>query len=159
MYKVKEGVSKKEKRLIENIMEENIDLYGDFYSTKNNIRISLRDNIDILFSYLRKGSKFAYELDNEKGIALILKEKGFRTYLKILTRDEKLAGNLLKIINWNTSEDLYVKLHKNNPLIKIFIKQGYKIKGDRGSEFLLYRQYIARPKKEYKHFKGDEDDN
>jgi len=157
MYIVKEGASKKEKILIDRILYNCIDLYGDFYSTKNNIRISLRDNMDVLFSYLRKGSKFAYELDNEKGIALIIKEKGFRTYLKILTRDEKFASNLLKIINWNISEDLYCKLHKNNPLIKIFTKQGFKIKGDRGSEILLFRQYIARPKRDYKQFKGDED--
>lgn len=149
MYIIKEGVSKKDKRLIEQILYNCVDLYGDFYSTKSNIRISLRDNPDEVFSYLRKGSKFAFENNNEQGIAIILKEKGFRTYVKVLTRDLNLATNLLKIINWNISEDLYVKIHKNNPLIKAFQRQGFKIKGDRGSEFLLYRQYIARPKRIY----------
>lgn len=154
----KTGVSKKEKRTVENILDSVNDLYGDFYSTQDNIRILLRDNIDVLFNYLKKGSKIAYELDNEKGLALILKEKGFRTYIKILTRDEKLATNLLKIVNWNISEDLYVKLHKNNPLIKVFQRNGYTFIGNRGSEVLLSRKYIPRPKKFYRDLKGDQND-
>lgn len=159
MYIIKEGFDKQEKREIENVLSEIPDLYGDFYSTQNNIRISLRDNSDILLKYLRKGSQFVYEQGNDKGIALVLKEKGFRTYVKILTRDEKLANNLLKLITWHTYSDLYAKIHKNNPLIKVFNRNGYIFKGDRGSEILLYKKYIPRPKKEYKKFKGDTDDN
>jgi len=145
MIVLKQGISEKEKRIIENILRENIDLFGDFYSTKDNIRISLRDNPDVLFDYLKKGSQIAYEPDNESGIALVLKEKGFRTYIKMLTKDEKLASDLLKIINWNTKTDLFVKIKKNNPLLKVFQRNQYQFVGNRGQEILLCRKYIARP--------------
>ena len=138
----KEGVSKKEKRLIENILYDNVDLFGDFYSTKENIRISLRDNPEVLFDYLKKGSKIVYELDRENGLALILREKGFRPYVKILCKDEHLASNLLKIINWNVKCDIYVKIKKNNPLLKVFQRNQYAFCGNRGSEILLVRKYI-----------------
>lgn len=141
----KEGYNKYDKRMIENILHNNIDLYGDFYSTKENIRISLRDNPDELFNYIKKGSKIVYEPDNESGIALVLKEKGFRTYIKILTKDENLASDLLKMINWNTKTDLYAKIKKNNPLLKVFQRNQYQFVGNRGQEILLMRKYIARP--------------
>ena len=145
MIKIKQGYNKKEKRLIETVLCDTVDLYGDFYSTQQNIRISLRDNPDVLFNYLKKGSQIVYEIDKENGIALILKEKGFRTYLKILTKDEKLASNFLKIVNWNIKEDVFVKLHKNNPLLKVFQRNQYVFQGNRGSEVLLMRKYIFRP--------------
>jgi len=156
MYILKQGLSKKERRQVEYILSEVIDLYGDFYATKNNIRISLRDNVDELFKYIQKGSKIVYNPESEKGLALVLKEKGFRTYIKILTKDEHEASNLLKIINWNTKEDLYIKIHKNNPIAKICQRQSYKFMGDRGSEILLCRKYIPRLEKKYdKDIKGE----
>src|SRR3989304_1449703 len=145
MYIIKQGLNKKEKQQIKYILYDIVDLYGDFYSTRENIRISLRDNADELFDYLKKGSKIVYELDKETGLALILKEKGFRTYIKILTKDEKTTSNLLKMINWNIKENIFVKLHKNNNLIKIFQRNGYSFQGNRGSEVLLSRTYVPRP--------------
>jgi len=150
--------SKKERRVIKNILTENIDLFGDFYSTKENIRISLRDNPDELFDYLKKGSKMVYDPNKENGIALIIVEKKFRTYLKILTKDLTLANNFLKIINWYIKEDVYVKLHKNNSLIKIFQRNGYQFLGNRGMEILFMRKYIFRQERPiYK--EGDEDND
>jgi len=144
MVILKQGLDKKEKRIVENILRETIDLFGDFYSTKDNIRISLRDNPDVLFDYLKKGSQIVYELDNESGLALVLREKGFRTYIKILTKNEKLASDLLKAINWDTKIDLYCKIKKNNPLLKVFQRNQYQFVGNRGQEILLMRKYITR---------------
>jgi hypothetical protein len=148
----KEGLSKKEKRFVQNALENNVDLYSDFYITSQNIRIPIRENFDILFKYLGKGDVIVYEEENENGLALVTgwSDKASRKYVKLLTKDEHLASNLLKIINWNTNIDLYAKLKKNNPLIKVFNRAGYSFKGDRGSEILLMRQYIYHPQKEYK---------
>lgn len=140
------GFSKKEKRFIENALYETVDLYGDFYVTKDNVRIYLRDNSDILFSYLNRGDVIVYDQDNEVGIGLVTgwSDRSLRKYVKILTKDEHLASNLLKIINWNANIDLYAKLKKNNPLVKIFQQNQYAFIGNRGAEILLMRKYIPR---------------
>lgn len=152
MLVCKEGMNKKEKRFVEYVLSDVCDLYSDFYCTKDNVRIPLRDNPDILFKYLGKGDVIVYEEDNEAGIGLVTgwSDKAYRKYVKLLTRDEHLASNLLKIINFSANIDLYAKLKKNNPLIKIFQRNGYSFKGDRGSEILLMRKYIYHPQKEYK---------
>ena len=142
----KEGLNKIEKKQIGYILSEVCDLYSDFYCTKDNVRIPLRDNPDVLFSYLNKGDVIAYEQDNEKGIGLVTgwSDRSPRKYVKILTKDEHLAGNLLKIINFNANIDLFAKLKKYNPLIKVFNRNGYIFMGDRGSEILLCRKFLPR---------------
>ena len=149
MLKCKDGLNKKEKKFVNYILEEVCDLYSDFYVTSNNIRIPIRDNPDVLFDYLNKGDVIAYEENNENGLALVTgwSDKATRKYVKLLTKDEHLASNLLKIINFSANIDLYAKLKKNNPLIKVFQRNGYSFKGDRGSEILLMRQYIYHPQK------------
>jgi len=148
----KEGLNKIEKKQIGYILSEVCDLYSDFYCTKDNVRIPLRDNPDVLFSYLNKGDVVAYEKDNETGLGFVTgwSDGSARKYVKILTKDEHLASNLLKIINWNATIDLFAKLKKSNPLVNVFQRSGYSFKGDRGSEILLMRQYIYHPQKEYK---------
>ena len=152
MYICKEGLNKSEKKLVKNILDSTCDLYSDFYITSNNIRIPLRDNPEVLFDYLNKGDVVVYEEDNETGIGLVtgFSDRSPRKYVKLLTKDEHLASNLLKIINWNATIDLFAKLKKNDPLIKVFQRNGYSFKGDRGSEILLMRQYVYHPQKEYK---------
>jgi len=158
MLKCKEGLNKKEKKFVKYILEENVDLYSDFYCTKDNVRIPLRDNPDVLFDYLNKGDVIAYEEDNETGVGLVTgwSDRSPRKYVKLLTKDEHLASNLLKIINFSANIDLYAKLKKNNPLIKVFQRNGFSFKGDRGSEILLMRQYIYHPQK--LHSKDEEGD-
>ena len=153
----KEGLSKKEKSFVQNVLLEVCDLYSDFYVTSNNIRIPLRDNPEIFFKYLGRGDIIAYEEDNEKGVALVTgwSDRSARKYVKVLTKDEHLASNLLKIINWSVNIDLFAKLKKNNPLIKVFQRNGYSFKGDRGSEILLMRQYVYHPQREYKKDEGE----
>lgn len=157
MFKIKQHLNKKEKQHIKNILDNVVDLFGDFYCTQQNIRIPLRDNPTELFGCLKKGSQIIYEADKENGVALILREKGFRTYLKVLTKDLKLANNFLKIVNWNikAEEEIFVKLHKNNPLINVFQHNGYSFRGNRGQEILLSKQFM--PKLDYSIDKGEED--
>jgi len=147
MLVCKEGLSKKEKRFVLNALENNVDLYSDFYVTKDNIRIGIRENSDILFKYLGRGDMILYEEDNEAGFGLVTgwSDKASRKYVKILTKDLELADKLLKINNWNANIDLYAKLKKNNPLGKVFLKNGFSFKGDRGNEILLMRKYIYHP--------------
>lgn len=147
MIILKQGYNKKDKRFIENVLYDVIDLFGDFYVTKDNVRIYLRDNIDILFKYLMKGDRIVYEENNEKGIALVTgwSDKSPRKYVKVLTKDEHLAGDLLKAMNWNIRYDLYAKIKKNNPLLKVFQRNQYQFLGNRGQEVLLMRKYLARP--------------
>lgn len=156
----KTGVSQKEKRIIENIFYNTIDLYSDAYITRNNVRISIRENADIFIQCLNKGDKWIYDINREDGLAMITgtSDKSPRIYVKILTKDLDLANNFLKIIAWNTKSDLYAKIKKNNPLAKVFQRNGYKFMGDRGSEILLCRKYIARPEKSnMRKIKGEED--
>jgi hypothetical protein len=149
MLIVKQGFSKTEKRVVENILFNSIDLYGDFYLTRDNIRLFLRDNPDILFECLKKGDRYAYDDSSEFGMAFITgwSDRSPRKYVKLLTKDEKLASNLLKIINWNIKGDLYAKLKKNNPMTKVFLRNSYSFAGDRGTEILLMHKYIARPER------------
>jgi len=148
MIIIKQGFDKTEKRLIETVLYDVVDLYGDFYVTKDNVRIYLRDNIDILFKYLKKGDRIVYEQNNENGLIIVTgwSDKSARKYVKVLSKDEQLVGDLLKIMNWNVQCDLYVKIKKNNPLLKIFQRNQYQFVGNRGQEVLLMRKYIARPK-------------
>ena len=157
MLKCKESLNKKERKFVGYILDNTCDLYSDFYVTKDNVRIPLRDNPEILYEYLNKGDVIVYEEDNETGIGLVTgwSDKAFRKYVKILTKDEHLASNLLKIINWNANINLYAKLKKNNPLVKIFLHNQYKFKGDRGSEVLLCREY--RPRLDRPIYKKDEE--
>ena len=149
MIVCKMGCSKKEVRIIENIMENTIDLYADAYITRQNIRISLRENIDIFIKCLNKGDEWVYDADREDGLAMISgwSDKSKRMYVKVLTRDMDLANNFLKIIAFKASCDLYCKLKKNNPLVKVFQKNNYQFVGDRGSELLLCRKFLFRPER------------
>ena len=157
MIIIKEGYGRKERKILENILYNVVDLYGDFYCTKDNIRIYLRDNPEVLFDYLSKGDKVVYDTVSEAGLAFVTgwSDKSPRKYVKILTKDEKLASNFLKIISWNVKSDLYVKIKKNNPLIKAFNRNNYVFKGDRGTEILLFRQYIPRPDRPI--YKGEDE--
>jgi hypothetical protein len=145
----KEGYTQKEQRIIENILFETVDLMGDFYLTKDNVRIYLRDNIDVLLDCLNKGDGWAYDEENLNGMGFVTgwSDNSPRKYVKLLTNDEHLADRLLKIILWNVKSDLWIKIKKNNKLLKVIQKNGFLFKGDRGSELLLYRTYIYRPER------------
>jgi hypothetical protein len=134
MINYKEKLNKKDEQTLENILEDLTDYYTDFYITKDNFRIFLKENINELYKAIQNGDSIAY---NKEGIALTYgKKSSYRTYLKMIGGD---LDNILKTLLWNINQDLYAKLKKNNPAIEILYKYGFKIEGFRGKEILLKR--------------------
>lgn len=139
MITFKTGLSKKEQTHIRFLLEEISDIYGDFYLTKNNLRLYIKENQNILFDCLKKGDKIAYD-DNGMAIITGFSDKMPRKYIKILAEDNNQAEKLIKVINWNLKCDLFVKIKKNNPLKEVFQANGFRFMGGRGKEMLLVRK-------------------
>jgi len=132
-------LNKKEQLEISILLDEIIDEYSDFYLTRDNIRLYIKDNKDILFDSLQKGNYIAY---TQNGIAIIdgYADNAKRKYVKILSRDIKLADKLLTIINANIKDILFCKLKKKNPILEVFKNNGFEFKGSRGLEVLLTKE-------------------
>lgn len=147
MIKIKSTLSVKDKKQLYGILDELTDLYSDFYLTRNNIRLYIKENIEILYKLLNNGDKILFD---EGGIAVIIgyAEKSPRKYVKILAKDENITDKLIKNINWNFSEELFIKIKDNNPLKNILLKNRWKYFGNRGKEILLKREKLELVKKE-----------
>jgi hypothetical protein len=143
------GLSKKEQSEIASLICEITDIYGDFYLTKNNLRLFIKENLQTLFECLKKGDKIAY---GEMGVAIItgFSDKMPRKYVKILTNKPEDATKLLQALHWEIKGDLYTKIKKNNPLKEVYEKNGFEFLGGRGKEILLIRKenkYVNRDKR------------
>ena len=115
------------------------DKYREFYITKIKDRIYI-DNSNIIKRIIKSQEIYGLFDVNLKGLIMIYKEKGYRSYLKILSENIEIAKNLIKYIIWNFSnQDLYIKLKKENPLIKIMQQYGWNYRGNRDQEVLLCR--------------------
>ena len=139
-------INKKEKVIVDNILMEYTDIWKDCYITKNNLRLFLAENKDLLYEGLSKGDKIAY--DENLGLIFICgySDRFPRKYLKILAKDEDSANKLLKVLSWNIKTDLYAKIKKANPIRKTLERNGFRYFADRGSEILLVRkQYNSQP--------------
>ena len=134
-------LSKKEKTIVENILDECNDIYGDAYLTKNNLRLFIKENIDLVYDGLAKGDKIAYEEGNGFIYLFGWSDKAKRKYIKILTKNENATNRLLKTLHWHVKETLWVKVKKNNPVKRILERNGFKFQGDRGKEVLLCRSH------------------
>lgn len=147
MINICNTLSKKYKQIVEGYLNLLTDIYSDFYLTDNNIRLAIRENKEILYKLLRKGDVIVFD-DEDEGLAIIIgfAEKRNRKYLKILTKNKKIANKLIRNALWNIESDLYVKIKKINPLKEILMKCGFVFKGSRGKEVLLYRKYIKENK-------------
>ena len=95
------------------LIEDFTDVYSDFYLTKNNLRLFIKENISTLFECLQAGDKIAYCDD---GVAIVtgFSDKMPRKYVKLLTKNDAVAEKILKVLGWNLDCDLYIKLKKNN---------------------------------------------
>ena len=136
---IKSKLTKKERITVTNLVTNILDIYKDFYITKNNLRLFIKDNLDILFQDLKKGDKVTF---NDKGLIVVcgFSDKANRKYIKILTENLETANELLKeIITKFNDIQLYVKLKKNNPVLKVFYDNKFYFNGDRGREILLVR--------------------
>lgn len=139
MITFKSVLSDKETKQITSLLHELSDVYGDFYITKNNLRLFIKENQNVLFDALKKGDKIAFDDD---GMAIVcgFSDKADRKYLKILSRDPSRIDGYLKVIAWNLDCDLYVKIKKNNPLKECLEKSYFRFAGNRGTEILLFRR-------------------
>lgn len=152
MINYKTGCSKKEQQILSSLILEITDLYGDFYITKNNLRLFIRDNINVLFECLKKGDKVAW-FENGMAIVTGFSDNMPRKYLKILSKTDEDAKKLVKIISWKLDCDLYIKIKKNNPLKGALLKSGFQFLGGRGKEILLMKKgekYVNRDKRQSK---------
>lgn len=144
MICIKQILSKVEKQTVSFMVSDLNDIYQDFYITKNNLRLYIKENIDVLFSCLSKGDILAYD-ENEQGLALVngFCDKTQRKYIKLIAKDERIADQILKNLGWHFKIDLWVKIKKNNPLVKVFQRNKFEFAGDRGKEILLVRKAIT----------------
>ena len=88
MITVKGQLSKKEQAIVSNLLEEFTDDYSDFYITKNNLRLYIRENKDLFFESLKNGDRIAF--DEENGVIFIhgWSDKATRHYIKILSSND-----------------------------------------------------------------------
>ncbi len=143
MITVKGQLGQKEKQIVKELIEEIPDIYGDFYITKDNLRLYIRENLDLLFECLKFGDKIVF--DEKYGIIFIYgwSDKSNRNYIKILSKDQQSADKLLKITLWNFGNiDLYAKIKLNNPIKEVLEKNNFSFLGNRGKEILLKRKAV-----------------
>jgi len=140
MVNFKSRLTKKEKEKISSFINEISDFYSDFYITKDNQRLFIKQNLNVLFDNLKNGDKIAY---NDEGIIIVtgFSDNFDRHYIKFLTKDTKTAEDLLKVLSWNLKIDLFCKLKKNNVIINILKENGFIFLGSRGEEILLVRKF------------------
>lgn len=137
MINYKDSLNKKEEKELISILEDLKDFYTDFYITKDNMRLFLKDNPELINDCLKNGDKIAY---CEDGILLIYGLKSdYRNYVKILSKNAKTVKKLIQVIDWHLSEDLFVKVKKKNPIVNTLKGLGFEFSGSRGREILLKR--------------------
>ena len=117
------------------------DKYEDTYITENKERKFLKNNWSLIRKILIKQEVYGLFNKELKAVMLIIKDKGFRPYVKLLSENSKYTIDLLKFLKWNYFEkDLYFKLKKENPLSDQIKKTGFQMVGDRRRELLFYKK-------------------
>ena len=151
------GLSKKEEAVLFALFQEANDIFSDFYVTKNNMRLFIKDNVDVFFTGLKQGDKIAF---NENGLATVIgySDKSPRKYLKILSKDIENVPSLVKTLYWHVKTDLFCKVKNNNPLKDKLLRCGFSFIGERGKEVLLVHHYVERPTPNYT-FNKDKDED
>jgi len=133
-------LSKKDYNTINLSMSEIADDFREFFVTRNNKQLFLQSNPELLMNNVAKGDYLIYDTE-ENGVLLVTgySDNYNRKYVKILAKSNAIIYNLLKMLLWNTKEDLYIKINKRNPIIKIFQEFGFIFLGGRGKLILLKR--------------------
>jgi hypothetical protein len=135
----------KEKNLVDLVefFDRVNDKYQDTYITLNKERIFLKDNWNLIKKLLKYQEIYAVVDKEIKGIMIILREKGFRPYIKLLAENRKYYYNLMMYLRFNfMDKELFAKLKNDNPLIEILQRKGFIKVGMRGKEILLRKQAI-----------------
>lgn len=151
------GLSHKEETQIFGMLDEYKDTFSDFYITKDNLRLYIKENFEILKTCLKKGDKIVF---NELGMVVVTgySDKAPRKYMKVLVKDLEVVPGLLKSIYWNVKTDIFAKVKNNNPLKDILLRNGFRFVGGRGKETLLVHKYIDRPAPQYTFSKDRDED-
>jgi hypothetical protein len=151
------GLSKKEAQIIYSLLQDVKDIYSDGYITRENIRLFIKDNIDVFLNCLKQGDKVAF---TETGLVTVIgfSDKAPRKYMKVLVKDLDEVPDLVKSLFWHIKEDIFCKVKNNNPLKDKLLKSGFLFVGGRGREVLLVHRYVARPSTEHTFLK-DRDEN
>jgi len=132
--------SKKEFKVLEKILQDYSDVWRDFYLTKENLRLFIRENFHLFKKCLKAGDKVAF--DEDRGIAFVtgFSDNAKRKYIKLLYNNIEDAGHLLKSLIKNIDCDLWAKIKQNNPLTKVLMRNGFIHFKNRGREILFYRK-------------------
>jgi len=131
------------------------DRFEDFYLTENKERKFLKNNLVLIKKVLKRQECYGLFNNGLRATIFIIRDKGFRPYVKLLSENSKYTIDLLKFLKWNFFEkDLYFKLKKENPLTEYIKKTGFIMIGDRGKELLFYKKgmkqlYKITPKDDY----------
>ena len=121
------------------------DRFEDFYVTLDKERKFLKNNWSLIKKVLHKHECYGLIDKGMNGILMIVRDKGYRPYVKLLTKSSKYNIDLLKFLKWNFLEvDLYFKLKKENPLAEQIKKTGFIKIGDRGREILFFKKGIKQ---------------
>ena len=121
----------------------------NFISNKNNLYLTVdnkRKNIRTIqhLKDLYRQSSFAIRKAEDtitSGLLFVWKSNGEskRNYIKIEYNTLKDVDDLLMVLNWDFSKEVFVKLSVNSELINSFRRKGFKFYSGRGSELLLRR--------------------
>jgi len=121
------------------------DKFQDFYLTEDKNRKFLKKDWSLIHKILIKQEVYGLENNGLKAILIIVREKGYRPYVKLLAENSKYTIDMLKWLKWNYFEkDLYMKLKKENPLSQTIIKTGFIKVGDRGRELLFFKKGLKQ---------------
>jgi hypothetical protein len=109
----------------------------DFYVTFNGQRINL-ENIKILEKILKQQEVYGL-CDNELlGLMIIYREKGYRPYLKLFVSDKKYYYNFMIFLRWNIFGELYLKIKKTSPLVKVANYYKWQFKGLKDNDEIMF---------------------
>ncbi len=135
--KLKSKLTKTEQEKVKEILDNSIDFYADFYLTKNNQRLFMKSNLEVLFEELDKGDLIVY---TGKGVLVIngYSDNRDRKYIKILCDDLKTGDTLLKSLE-DLKIDLFIKIKRTNPLKEVLETNGFKFFKNRGKEVLMIK--------------------
>lgn len=131
------------------------DIYSDFYITKEKNRLFFKNNWELIEKTLKYQEVYGIYNSELKGLLIIIRDKGYRPYVKLLAENRKYTIDLLKWFRWNFSEQtLFFKLKKNNPLSQTILKTGFVKIANRGQEELFCKKGIKQvykiiPKDDY----------
>lgn len=120
------------------------DKFSDFYITKDNQRLFLNDSKiaeKVCRDCVKHGDKsFIFEEDNMiKGVLLVVgyADKHERKYIKVFAHEERIVTALFKMLAWTIDSDLYLKIRKDNPIIK-YLEKGIDLR----TQKMSYRYFF-----------------